>query len=69
MLRTAIAFALLLAPSSVWAATGYTHNEARQNRLNKRLGTSTNPQVTVQGSVCTVKVSSSQTAVYTFLLM
>ncbi|KAI9636877.1 glycoside hydrolase family 28 protein [Dioszegia hungarica] len=55
MLRTAIAFALLLAPSSVWAATGYTHNEARQNRLNKRLGTSTNPQVTVQGSVCTVK--------------
>ncbi len=54
--------ALLAAADIVSAATGYIHAERSLGRLSKKnmekeRWTSTNPYVTVQGSVCTVKVS------------
>jgi hypothetical protein len=47
--------AALASVQTVLGATGYTHDSAKLERRNKFK--STNPQVTVQGSTCTVEVS------------
>ena len=57
MLGIAKALSILtLGTQAVFGASGYTHN-ARQSRALGRRWESTNPYVTVSGSVCTVKVS------------
>lgn len=51
--------AALASVQTVLGATGYTHNPPKLERRDKFK--STNPQVTVQGSTCTVEVSVALT--------